>query len=220
MMYLGNQAVGLITDVSKRVPLGPGYIHIEYLESSGTQVIDTGINAKMNSKLICDVMKLGIAKENTYEYICGSANPYVYVFVSNTVPLNNYTNHYNGFGNVQDKTFSFPAWVRAKVEVNKDIAKVTYVENPECVRSVEINATSISENVDSHICLFGRNGQNGYERFSKVRIYEYLYYEGDTLLRHMYPAKRESDGELGMYDVVNNVFYTNAGTGTFIGGDT
>jgi hypothetical protein len=29
---------------------------------------------------------------------------------------------------------------------------------------------------------------------------------------------RDADEEIGMYDIVNDVFYTNAGTGVFIGG--
>jgi hypothetical protein len=32
------------------------------------------------------------------------------------------------------------------------------------------------------------------------------------------PAQRKSDGVIGMYDVVTNVFVTNSGTGEFIGG--
>jgi len=32
------------------------------------------------------------------------------------------------------------------------------------------------------------------------------------------PARRDSDGEIGMYDTVSNTFFTNAGTGEFIAG--
>ena len=32
------------------------------------------------------------------------------------------------------------------------------------------------------------------------------------------PARRDSDGVLGIYDTVSNNFFTNAGTGTFIAG--
>ena len=32
------------------------------------------------------------------------------------------------------------------------------------------------------------------------------------------PAKRKSDNVLGMYDIINGTFYTNAGSGTFTGG--
>ena len=39
-----------------------------------------------------------------------------------------------------------------------------------------------------------------------------------VLVRNFIPAKRNSDNVLGLYDLVNNVFYTNAGSGTFIAG--
>ena len=32
------------------------------------------------------------------------------------------------------------------------------------------------------------------------------------------PARRDSDGEIGMYDLVTNTFFTNSGTGEFIAG--
>ena len=51
-----------------------------------------------------------------------------------------------------------------------------------------------------------------------------LYYckiwEKGTLVRYMVPALRNSDSVAGMYDIVNGVFYTNGGTGTFIVSDS
>ena len=47
----------------------------------------------------------------------------------------------------------------------------------------------------------------------------YYYFEAkdnDVLVRKMYPAKRLADNVLWMYDVVNDQFYTNSGTGTFL----
>lgn len=40
-------------------------------------------------------------------------------------------------------------------------------------------------------------------------------YENDILIRDFIPCYRNSDNEVGMYDLVNNVFYINQGTGTF-----
>lgn len=39
----------------------------------------------------------------------------------------------------------------------------------------------------------------------------------EPLVRNLIPAKNSS-GTLGLYDAVNNVFYTNAGTGIFTAG--
>ena len=39
------------------------------------------------------------------------------------------------------------------------------------------------------------------------------------MVRYFIPCYRKSDNEPGMYDLVNNVFYTNAGSGTFFKGN-
>lgn len=48
-----------------------------------------------------------------------------------------------------------------------------------------------------------------------MKMYELKVYDDNTLSRNMIPAKRNSDWVLGMYDLVNDTFYTNAGSGTF-----
>jgi len=40
----------------------------------------------------------------------------------------------------------------------------------------------------------------------------------NTMVRDLVPCYRKSDDEIGMYDRANGVFYTNAGTGTFTKG--
>jgi hypothetical protein len=39
-----------------------------------------------------------------------------------------------------------------------------------------------------------------------------------VLVRNFIPCYRKSDNVIGMYDVINDAFYTNSGTGTFIKG--
>ena len=43
-------------------------------------------------------------------------------------------------------------------------------------------------------------------------------YDNGTLVRDMIPCK-DPDGNIGMYDTVNAVFYGNAGTGEFVAGE-
>jgi hypothetical protein len=52
-----------------------------------------------------------------------------------------------------------------------------------------------------------------------VRCHYYELLKNGTIVAKLYPAERNSDKVLGMYDVINNTFYTNAGTGSFIAGD-
>ena len=54
---------------------------------------------------------------------------------------------------------------------------------------------------------------------AKLKMYYFkLYDSSGILVRDYIPVRRDSDGVLGMYDLVNGVFYSNAGTGTFIAG--
>ena len=51
-----------------------------------------------------------------------------------------------------------------------------------------------------------------------LKIYDCKIWVGNKLLRHFIPCYRKSDNVIGMYDVVNKVFYVNQGTGSFTKG--
>lgn len=72
----------------------------------------------------------------------------------------------------------------------------------------------------SKIFLFRRNdvGSPGNFATSKIRIYSCKFWLDDVLVRDFVPCYRISDSVIGMYDLVNDVFYTNAGSGTFTKG--
>ena len=50
------------------------------------------------------------------------------------------------------------------------------------------------------------------------RVYSCKIKQNNNWVRYFVPAKRKSDNVLGMYDIINGTFYTNAGSGTFTGG--
>jgi hypothetical protein len=50
------------------------------------------------------------------------------------------------------------------------------------------------------------------------QIYGCKIYEGTELIRDFVPCYRKSDNVIGLYDLANNEFYTNNGTGEFIKG--
>ncbi len=51
------------------------------------------------------------------------------------------------------------------------------------------------------------------------KIYYFKWLDSNNeLVQDLVPCYRKSDNEIGMYDLVSNTFYINAGTGTFIKG--
>ncbi len=70
--------------------------------------------------------------------------------------------------------------------------------------------------------LYGYYGarNNGIFNMCNLRFFYFKVTEGDTVIAHFIPCYRKSDSVAGMYDIVNDKFYTNSGTGEFlIGGE-
>lgn len=69
--------------------------------------------------------------------------------------------------------------------------------------------------------LFGisnSSNPNGEAVDVSIKLYHFQAYQENTIIRDMYPCYRKADTEVGMYDVVNGVFYVNNGTGIFYKG--
>ena len=62
------------------------------------------------------------------------------------------------------------------------------------------------------------NGKPMYLSNGYVRIYRCKIWENEELIRDMVPVKVKANGQIGMYDLVNKVFYANVGSGTFVAG--
>lgn len=81
-----------------------------------------------------------------------------------------------------------------------------------------INLTSKSKDQTSSMILFGApNHENSVTPFGayNMKVYRLKLYENNALVREYVPCYRVSDNEIGLYELVNNVFYPNNGTGTF-----
>jgi hypothetical protein len=79
--------------------------------------------------------------------------------------------------------------------------------------------TASSGSPNLPLILFGlSNGGNIDGRKFIGNIYYFKIYISGILSKEFIPCYRKSDNVVGMYDVINDAFYTNSGTGTFIKG--
>ena len=90
----------------------------------------------------------------------------------------------------------------------------TYVIDGNELKGIEKVAGSFA--VGSSLHLFGtESGGN----LGAYRLYSFQVYSKDGLLAcNCVPCKRDSDGEVGLYDLIGNRFLVNAGSGTFVAG--
>ena len=63
--------------------------------------------------------------------------------------------------------------------------------------------------------LLSNNQGGSINNGNGIKLYYCKIYDGTSLIRNYIPCYRISDNVVGLYDLVNDVFYTNSGTGSF-----
>ena len=177
-------------------PIPNEYQLVEYLESTGTQYINTGYYPNMT-----DTIEVTYALTNLSEnqgYGCISTNP-IRRCHTRTVGVANaiFYSSSNFISYPSDANYHTYKW---------DLSDV----------SIDGTYSHRNENVypDYEFYLFARNSNDTVSDFCKSRCKGFKVYN----ILEMYPVYRKSDSKPGMYDILTNELYTNAGTGEFIVG--
>lgn len=189
------------------VTLPAGYTQIEYLQSSGTQHIDTGFKPNNNSKIVTTLQFVSSSSGNKF---CLGAR------TSNNV--GRFSLGYS-FGSGGGWFFGHGASVTTVNTTSSPTDKTSVVidKNVCTIAGQSATATPSTFSTTQNLVLFadnegGKVGQNG-----AIKLYDCSIYDNGTLVRNFVPA-RNSSGTLGLYDTVNGIFYTNQGSGTFTAG--
>ena len=178
--------------------LPTNYTELEYLESTGTQYIDTGVNADNKLGFDCKVY-YGSGRFGAWNYK-DNQNHRHHMYVNGGWGF--------GLGDANYGTYH-PKGDIYSIQCNY-LNNYLYKENNIELSKLPKNDFDTAQN----FWLFSRNPSISF----MGRIYYFRITYEDTLVRNFIPAKNLS-GTIGMYDIVNYVFYTNAGEGEFVAGD-
>lgn len=187
------------------------YQEVEYIKSSGRCYIDTWYSPswtylKINTKF--NFSSTSAQLGNT---------PFVYGYVQSNICFlcrnsGNGKFEVGNWNSAQVTSVSVSTWTDYEVEV---------IAN-NWTQTIDINWTTWSYSCWSDLTtwsipLFCRYGNSQYEYFATDLImYSFkIYSSTDTLERDLVPCYRKADSVIWMYDVVNDIFYTNSWTWTF-----
>ena len=204
--FLTNSRTGSLTkgpDV-----ISDEYVALQYIESDGTQYIDTNFTPNQDTKVLMNINVVNPEYCRLYGAYSGAS----WTSDSYGAYFNAYGNtfwvNYNSDTNIPD--FGITQGVKCKIYQDKN---KFYVDD--VLKGTLTEQNSFSPNTTMYIMALNRSGES---RKGEFRLYDFKIWDNDTLVRDLVPCYRVSDGEIGMYDKVNKVFYENAGTGTFIKG--
>ena len=194
------------------------YQEVSYIESTGTQYIDSGVAVTpvgLQMVIDCEIT------EFIDGYIFGH---YLANHGANRFNLETYTDNklYVGFGTqgtiIQSEELSLNT--RYKISaLLKNGEQVLKIDDLSYTASGSTwNPAYESEN--GNVFLFARNTDGTASSFSKIKLYKFAMYDySGELIRYYIPCYRKSDSVIGLYDLVGKQFYTNSGTGTFNKGE-
>lgn len=194
-----------LSDATMKGLLPAGYTPLAYIEFTGTQHIDTGVKANQNTIATVEVIPTS-----------GSGN----ILGSRSGPSsNNFYMFYNSSATYVD----FNAYDSSRLTAGITYGTKYLFYNSASRR--QINSTSTTTAISGSFTtptnlMLGAKGNDsgvGDEKL-KGKVYHCTVSEGNTPKLDLRPAKRDSDGVLGMYDLVSRTFKTNSGSGTFIAG--
>ncbi len=192
-----------------RRELPSGYTQVEYLQSSGTQYIDTGFVPNQDTRVVLDAQYKTTPSKAAFMYGARTGQ------TSNTYCLlwrlaTGYFRSDYGTSNTQEFSGT-NITTRYIFDKNKE--------------STTINGVTQSYDYEVFECpcnltLFGVNTKGTFDtsQVGTLKIYSCQIYDNGTLARDFVPCIN-AEGTAGMYELVDDIFYGNAGSGTFITGD-
>ena len=184
-------------------------VEIEYLQSTGTQWIDTGILSKNTIGWKIEFMtNLNATSGKNHQYIGAT-------YLINGVRINTYLVDYNnnirvGWG-TGEKNFSTNAFTKRCIKINYFNDRKTYIDDVFKHNLEDIDDSNLK------LGLFCGNSKGLGKAIPQGNIYSCQITDGETLVRDYIPVRV---GQVGyMYDKVSGQLFGNSGTGNFILGN-
>lgn len=203
------------------------YQQVEYIENTSVQFIDTLFRGNQDTKIVCEAVITDSFKSGYYQGLFGATD------VDGSKELNRNTVHMHRYtsselivmavygSKVVCKGFKGDITEKHIYELDKNIFKVdnnmiytydyTSFENTKNINIFRDN-NNINSSQEKRCCL--------------MKLYSFLIYDDDELVRNFIPCYStttvtdvegivRAKDTIGLYDIVNNKFYTNKESGTF-----
>ena len=203
----GYERVKIPRAVTPSSHLPEGYTEIQYIQSSGTQYVDTGVRQNQNSRVVVD-----------FQLVSPPADSYAWIFEGrDTGPKNRHSvyatksngNWYGGYGSASKNTnIQYDLSARITADFNKNVLKIGNT-------SITF-AQEVFQSLTSTV-LFGCSTSGTIAHYAQAKLFGCQFFDGDTLLRDFIPCV-DPAGNVGLYDLVGAKFYGNSGTGVFLAG--
>lgn len=188
-----------------RYGLPYNYRKLEYIEFTGTQYftnLTMPTNFQIEALLYCNYKSSG--PYNFYEQT-GATNPMCWFYPTYL--------QFNGDGG-SATCYTYTYNLQHKLLINATQSQ--YIIMIDDVQVSPYSGSKYTKAQNNPALFFHRASEPSLGFLGKV--YYLKIYNGELLIYHLIPAVNKTNNIVGFYDIVNNQFYTNVGTGSFTAG--
>ena len=203
-----------------RSKLSADYQPVEYIESTGTQLIDTEFYPTAKTKFCAEILfdnSNGVIDYGSAGFM-GLTSDFSMNFGGGAGQEKQIFIWLNTYGGDQTKITSINYYyINEKTYYELDAKNSTYVIG---TKNGKVNTTKTTDSKHP-IRLFGyMNTSEVIKPFNyyPMRLYTCKFYDDDKLMRNFVPCYSKINGAIGLYDLVEGKFYGNLGTGVFAKG--
>lgn len=195
------------------------YQQVEWIQSSGTQYINTGIAVDNNTAVVCEGMFVSFLNQ---QRLFSTYN-------GETVMQGTFEMYQNGSGNYAFSQIGGNSWINTGIPVSSYYStKLKFVWDLFNLKSQIINgATNLYNVTATKFTSFSSNPLLILTRdpnvspscpASNTKLYTFKIYKSGNLVRDFIPCYHKTTGVIGLWDKVSKQFFTNSGTGVFTKG--
>lgn len=190
--------------------LPDGYNELEYIESSGTQYIDTEFKPNGTTKIVCDfqMVNQGTEQQGVFGSRPGASGRFTVFTGKSTGALQVDYNTSEILAESGNSISGLNLNNRNTIEVSNSL-----IINGNTIKTV----SAVSFTSTYNLFLFANNNVGTAQLPGTLKLYSCQIYDNGLLVRDFIPCKK-ANGTVGVLDNVNSVFYGNTGTGVFTAG--
>ena len=204
-VYMGGKRYDVKMKPNSKLPTA--YSQLEYIESTGTQYIDTGISGGTNAEYEIKFNPLTLFK-NYETYFGGDKTP--------PVPKIIYEN------GIEMQTVLGDHFVQLKgVFPMNTVGVIKYTSDA----TADCNGTTFSSTRWvagagwGNLFVYVARSNEESNLYATMRLYYLKMWTNGELVRDFIPAKNKTTSIVGLWDTVSRTFFTDGNGGNFLGGD-
>lgn len=186
--------------MSRIVKLPAGYRQVDYIQSTGTQYVDTGFKPNNNTRV---VMRAELTDYSTNTYgnsffgARSSSNTNAFLLICGTSANATWTVMCGG----SSANATLPALGVHEIDFNKNICTVDGTP-------INTAASKFSSEITCYLFTDNRGGSANTGNNARAKLYSCKIYDNGVLARDYYPAT--ADGAAGLWDACSGILYTSA----------